>query len=121
MANLEGAIRFYKDAFGLEVERRVEDPDRDLRAAFLRWGGVSIEAIQVGRDAEDGNQNLDSGRIDHIAIAVDDLDAELKAVLEAGGKQEGSPTVRSGRRSVFIDKTSACGIGYQLVQALASE
>ena len=68
----EKTIKFYKDVLGLEVARKWET-------------GIMFETgaghIEIFNNAE---SPLEKGMIRHFAFAVDDVDACVKAVIDAG-------------------------------------
>jgi len=68
----ERTVEFYRNFFGFELER-------DLgKAAMLRQGSVRLEILQM-----DGKRP-EPGVIDHLAFAVDDVDAMTARMREAG-------------------------------------
>lgn len=65
-------ISFYKDLLGLTVEREWDG------GIMFQTGSGRIEIFT------NGTENLGRGTIRHVAFAVDDVDACVKAVTEAG-------------------------------------
>lgn len=68
----EKTIKFYKDVLGLNVAREWET------GIMLETGAGLIE---IFNNAE---SQLEKGMIRHFAFAVDDVDACVKAVIDAG-------------------------------------
>src|SRR5260221_13986792 len=94
--DLDELVSFLERAFGLTVERSVTIPGR-LRAAFLRGGDVTVELIE--RDG--AARGRPPARIDHLAIRVGDLDAEVARIHAAGVATETETAVElGGRRSI---------------------
>ena len=117
--DIVGAVTFLRDAFGLTVERSVAVEEFSLSASFLRWGGVSIELIEHADPAR-REAALKGARaaIDHIAIAVEDIDATVVELVARGVRtMTPAPFVLAGRRTIFLDPDSAGGVRYQLVEA----
>jgi methylmalonyl-CoA/ethylmalonyl-CoA epimerase len=85
--DLEAALRVYRDALALPLDRVEELPDRGLRVAFLALGGgAHLELIQPLRDDSEVSAFLAKRGegLHHIALAVDDLASALDGVSEAG-------------------------------------
>jgi methylmalonyl-CoA/ethylmalonyl-CoA epimerase len=117
--DLDAAVRFLGDAFGLAVERTVEVSELNLSARFLRWGGISIELIEHG-DPERRKAALGDSQasIDHIAVKMADLDQAVSALVSAGVQTvTPEPFELAGRRTIFLAPDSADGVRYQLLEA----
>ena len=82
--DLEAAERFMTEVLGLERAKRRPEPN--LKAAFFACGDVEIQLVQ---DEERLGATPD-GRLEHIAIDVDDLDA-LEARLRESGAEMAYP------------------------------
>jgi len=81
--DLAAAEMFLACTLGLEKVSEIERPD--LRASFFDCYGTQIEAIEVlepqARAARLGDAQA---RIEHIAVAVDDLDDAVTRLGEIG-------------------------------------
>ena len=79
--DIEKSKKFYKDVLGLDcIEQCVlETDDNTFTCGFVKKGSVCLELVQrkIG-------ENPGDGMTDHVAYAVDDLDA-MKAELIAKG------------------------------------
>ena len=108
--DLDAIVGFLEQAFGVTPARAVTIPDR-LRAVFIPWGDVTIELIErVGTARADP-----PARIDHLAIRVDDLDAEVDRLHAAGVATETAEVSElGGRRTIFVDAAEH-GIRLQIV------
>lgn len=71
-AEYEKTIEFYKDVLGLNVAREWE-------TGIMFETGAGL--IEIFNNAE---SQLEKGMIRHFAFAVDDVDACVKAVIDAG-------------------------------------
>ena len=71
-AEYEKTIKFYKDVLGLNVAREWE-------TGIMFETGAGL--IEIFNNAE---SQLEKGMIRHFAFAVDDVDACVKAVIDAG-------------------------------------
>lgn len=77
-SDLERSIAFYGQVFGLELEARFHFGDEEL--AFLRAdGGGWIELISTTPSTRAA-----TGVVDHIALEVDDVAAELRRLRVRG-------------------------------------
>lgn len=84
--NLQKAIKFYEDVFGLECYAIEEIKDQKVKTAFFLIGKTKIELLES--TAPDGQiskfiEKHGEG-IHHIAYAVDNIENALKEVKEKG-------------------------------------
>lgn len=86
VSDLEKAIKFYEDVFGLECYKIEEVTDQKVRTAFFMIGQTKIELLEstspegaVAKFIEKRGEG-----IHHIAFAVDDIEAGLKKTAEKG-------------------------------------
>jgi len=109
--DLDSVVGFLEQAFDLVVERSVTLPGK-VRTAVLRWGEVSVELMERLDDRHASEREY---RIDHLAIRVDDVAAEVSRLHEAGVVTETpEPEDRGRGPTIFIDGQSH-GIRLQLV------
>ena len=81
VANAEEALRFYRDALGLEIEAPEEVPSQHVRAHFIATGGTALELLEA-TDAESPIAKYLARRgpgLHHITLRVDDIAAALAA------------------------------------------
>jgi methylmalonyl-CoA/ethylmalonyl-CoA epimerase len=119
VADLEEARRWLGEAFGLPLDRQLNFPDRGIRAAFYRCGGVDIEVIEIS-DPEARRERLGEGaraRIEHIAVEVENLKTTL-ARLAALGVRTNAPEPRRIGDSLHMWTVaeSTGGVSYQLIE-----
>ena len=86
--NLDEAISTVETLFGLKPSKIKEIPDQGVKAALIPIGDTEIEFIQPVKPDTGVAKFLETKGegIHHIAIEVDDIDAELKRLEEAGAK-----------------------------------
>ena len=73
VTDLERSVRFYDEAFGLKVKRRIDAPDGSFAIAFLSDGetGFALELTWLkGRESYNLGDNES-----HICFAADDFEA----------------------------------------------
>lgn len=92
VADLERAIRFYRDVLGCTEERRVES----ISLVQLRAGASLIDLVPA-EDAPEATGRQASGNMDHFALRIDPFDeAALRAHLAAHGVAVGEVASRYG-------------------------
>jgi methylmalonyl-CoA/ethylmalonyl-CoA epimerase len=117
VADLARAKRLLCETFGLTLVREHEGSGATPSVAFYRCGEVELELLEHSRPEDRaawlGGDNL--GRIEHIAIQVDDLSTTMR-VLEALGVA-GDPA-RQGPlgTSVRTHPETTNGVVFQLLQ-----
>jgi methylmalonyl-CoA/ethylmalonyl-CoA epimerase len=120
--DLSAGKDFMVNVLGFELEREVDLPERAVQAAFYRSGSIQLEIIELTTD-EARRRRLGpegtKGRIEHIAIIVDDLAATLEKVRAHGVRwtpPEPPYTRIPGRTWVFTDPDTTGGIMYQFME-----
>jgi lactoylglutathione lyase len=76
VTDLEGSIAFYQSVFRLRLAERLSLGSEQI--AFLQAGTSWLELIA------DGIPGRGPGAVDHLALAVDDLDGWLARLRESG-------------------------------------
>jgi methylmalonyl-CoA/ethylmalonyl-CoA epimerase len=120
VANLEEALRFYRDALGLEIEMPEEVPSQHVRAHFIPAGESALELLEA-TDAESPIAKYVARRgpgLHHITLRVDDIAAAL-ARLKARGVRLIDEVPRPGAHGslvAFIHPASAHGVLVELKQ-----
>jgi methylmalonyl-CoA/ethylmalonyl-CoA epimerase len=120
VANLEEALRFYRDALGLEIEAPEDVPSQRVRAHFIPTGESALELLEA-TDADSAIAKYVVRRgpgLHHITLRVDDIAAVL-ATLKLRGVRLIDETPRSGAHGslvAFIHPSSAHGVLVELKQ-----
>jgi methylmalonyl-CoA/ethylmalonyl-CoA epimerase len=117
---IEGALSFWRDALGLELQHVEEVPEQKSMVAFLPVGHSDIELLTP--TTEDSGvarflQKRGPG-IHHICLEVDGLEAIL-ADLKAKGVRliNETPTLGAGgKRIAFIHPESTSGVLIELYE-----
>jgi methylmalonyl-CoA/ethylmalonyl-CoA epimerase len=120
VANLEEALRFYRDALGLAIEMPEEVPSQHVRAHFIPAGESALELLEA-TDAKSPIAKYVARRgpgLHHITLRVDDIAAAL-ARLKARGVRLIDEVPRPGAHGslvAFIHPSSAHGVLVELKQ-----
>ena len=121
VADLGEALKFYRDALGLEVEAPEEVASQRVRAHFIPVGESAIELLEA--TAEDSPIAKYIGKrgpgIHHITLRVDDIRAALARLKEKGVRliDESPREGAHGSLVAFIHPASAHGVLVELKQA----
>jgi len=122
VGDLGEALRFYRDALGLEVEGSEEVGSQRVRAHFVPAGASKLELLEA--TTPDSTIAKYVGRrgpgLHHITFRVDDLPAALEA-LKARGVRLIDEVPRPGAEHAlvaFIHPSSAHGVLVELKQDL---
>jgi len=119
--DMETALAFWRDALGLRLERRQENPAEQAEIAFLPLGGGEIELVRP--TTEDSGLarylNRRGGGMHHLCLEVDDLEAVLERLKARGAEliNEQPRQGADGRRYAFIHPKSTGGVLLELYEA----
>ena len=121
--DLDAALRFYRDALGLEVQAPEEVPAQKVRAHFVPVGASSLELLQATAPDSPIAKFLETRGpgLHHITLRVDDIRAALAGIAARGGRlidPEPRPGVE-GSLVAFIHPSSAQGVLIELKQPAA--
>jgi methylmalonyl-CoA/ethylmalonyl-CoA epimerase len=120
VSNLDDALRFYRDALGLEVEVPEEVSSQRVRAHFVPVGEVALELLEATEEDSPiaGYLGKRGPGLHHITLRVDDIHAALLR-LEACGVRLIDAQPREGAHGslvAFIHPSSAHGVLVELMQ-----
>lgn len=130
--DLEAAVAFATGLLGLEVEKRVTLAAESTEIAFLHCGDVLLELIEISDPQVRARRARVPGakaEIEHVALAVDDLDSVVSELTERGlsftagaGKVEATtePLEVAGTKSLFTSRRTSAGILVQLIEDVAA-
>ena len=120
VGDLDEALKFYRDALGLEIEVPEEVASQRVRAHFIRAGEGAIELLEA-TTADSAIAKYIERRgpgLHHVALRVDDIAAAL-AQLKARGVRLIDERPRPGAHGslvAFIHPASAHGVLVELTQ-----
>lgn len=124
VSDLERSLVFYRDGLGFAERKRLDVAgdaaetllalsDLDLRAVFLERDGLRIELLHYDSPGQRGSgepRPMNALGLTHLAMRVDDLDAAVAAVEQAGGR-----VLRATRTRSAIFVTDPDGTRIELV------
>lgn len=128
VADLDAAVRFATELLGLEVEKRVSLAAESTEIVFLHCGNVLLELIEISDPEVRARRARVPGakaEVEHVALAVDDLDSVVSELVEEGlsftagaGKVETTtePLEVAGTKSLFTSRRTSAGILVQLIE-----
>jgi lactoylglutathione lyase len=114
-ADISAAKAFYSNnlSFKLTDEASIDTPDGVLKLALLEWGGFVIELME--RSKGWAMPVGVGGTVDHICLAVDDIEGLVKTLRSKGVHFETEaisdlPKLFGGIRNIFLTGPDAVRI-----------
>jgi methylmalonyl-CoA/ethylmalonyl-CoA epimerase len=125
VADLDAAIRLYRDVYGLELAEVEEVPGEQVRVAIFGHGAGRIELVSpAGPDSPMAKTIAKRGEgLHHICLEVPDITAAM-AALRAGGAPllDDAPRAGAGGAKVaFVHPKGSRGVLVELRQGAAPE
>ena len=121
VGDLGEALRFYRDALGLEVEAPEEVASQRVRAHFIPTGECAIELLEATADDSPIAKYVAKRGpgIHHLTLRVDDIRAVLARLKEKGIRliDDAPRPGAHGSLVAFIHPASAHGVLVELKQA----
>ncbi|MEO8539885.1 MAG: VOC family protein [bacterium] len=117
--DLDTAVGRYETIYGAAVSDRSEAPAAGMAMAFFRFGDSYIELVSATGDQGPIAKRLaEQGEGVHlVAMNVDDMDATLAKLRDAGIRLVGDPGAGNPvKGQVFIHPSMTGGVLTQLVQ-----
>src|SRR5689334_19617401 len=120
VASLADALRFYRDALGLEIDVPEDVPTQRVRAHFIPVGNSALELLEATDETSPIAKYIGKRGpgLHHITLRVEDLDAALARLKERGVRliDETPRPGAHGSRVAFIHPSSAHGVLVELMQ-----
>ena len=118
--DMDGALALYRDSLGMSLAHRETVEQQGVDAALLDIGDGHVELLApLGPDTPVGKYLAKRGPgIHHVAYAVEDIDAELERLREAGLRLI-DETPRVGIRNsrvAFLHPAAVGGVLTEIVQ-----
>jgi methylmalonyl-CoA/ethylmalonyl-CoA epimerase len=126
--DLAQAEAFAGDVLGLSPVKRASIPEEKTEICFFDCGGVRLELIAIGDPeirARRGRTGGAAPEIEHVALKVDDIDADADRLREhgvrlgatGGATEEADAPFELGEtRSYFSFRDSSIGLVWQLIE-----
>lgn len=114
VSDLDATTAFYEDVLGLEYDREFT-----LDGVLNYYVGSEEGAELQFKYDPDGSPEIDPGTLDHLAVTVDDTDAEFERIVEAADPPvvtEPTTVEQAGARVAFIEDPD--GYVVELVEVL---
>lgn len=116
VGDMDESIDFYETHFGMKLARRRRIDDNDAEIAFLESPGLDV-ALELTCWDDKGVEDLVEGDLlDHIAFSVDDAEAAVEELREAGVTIEHEPYTLSGSGSTLAFVRDPNGIWIELIE-----
>jgi methylmalonyl-CoA epimerase len=120
---IEPALELYRDGFELEVAHREVVAEQGVEAVLLDVGENHVELLApLAADTPVGRFLAKQGPgLHHVAYQVDDIDATLHALKQAGMRliDEQPRTGIRGSRVAFMHPRATAGVLTEIVQPAA--
>lgn len=117
--DIEQALAVYHDILGLPLAHIAEEPDEQVRTAFLPAAGGEIELIQP-TSPDSGVAKFLSKRgegMHHICLEVESIEATVQQMTARGLEVLGEPRLNQrGEKYIFIHPKSAHGVLVELYE-----
>jgi methylmalonyl-CoA/ethylmalonyl-CoA epimerase len=120
VTNLNDAIYFYENIFGIKCYRIEDIPEQKVRTAFFKVGQTKIELLEstdtegpIGKFIEKRGEG-----IHHLAFAVTDIEDKLKFAESSGVKLIDTKSRRGaeGLHIAFLHPKSTFGVLTELCE-----
>ncbi len=123
--NMEGALEFWEDALGLQMNHMEEVADQESIVAFLPSGHSEVELVEPTSDASGVAKYLAKRGpgMHHICFEVDNIDLALARMKAKGVKLiNETPTIGTGGKKIaFIHPSSTHGVLVELYELTPEE
>jgi methylmalonyl-CoA/ethylmalonyl-CoA epimerase len=120
--DLDEALSFWRDNFGLDVCKVEDIPSQKSEVAFMNLGEVEIELVRPTVEDSGAAKFLKERGpgLHHICVEVDNIE-EMLAELKAKGVRliNEAPVELEGRKMAFIHPKAANGVLLELYQVIA--
>jgi methylmalonyl-CoA epimerase len=120
---IDDAAKFYRDVLGLEVAETEEVAGQKVRVAMLPIGESRIELLEATSEDSPISRFLEKRGpgIHHLAVEVDDIQAALADLRQAGARliDEAPRRGAGGCLVAFVHPLSTGGVLLELVQKVS--
>ena len=117
--DIEEALKFWRDAMGIELSHIEDVPSQKSQVAFLPVGDSEVELVKPTTDDSGAAKFLQErgGGMHHLCFEVDDIDAKLADLKSKGIRLiNEKPIILPGRKMAFIHPKSTGGVLIELYE-----
>ena len=121
VADVDEALKFWRDALGIELHHIEDVPSQKAQVAFLPVGESEVELVKPTADDTGAAKFLAErgGGIHHLCFEVDDI-AEMLVDLKTKGVRliNEEPLEIPGRKMAFVHPKSTGGVLVELYEVM---
>ena len=120
--DIEGALSFWRDGLGLDVDHIEDVPSQKAVVAFIPVGDSEVELVKPTADDTGVAKFLaeKGGGMHHLCFEVDDIAAMLADLKSKGIRLiNETPLELPGRKMAFVHPKSTGGVLVELYQLIA--
>lgn len=119
--DIEEALKFWRDAMGIELQHIEEVESQKVKVAFLQVGESEVELLEA--TAEDTGVakfiTEKGGGMHHLCIEVDDITAKLTELKGKGIRLiNEEPVELPGRKMAFVHPKATGGVLLELYEVI---
>lgn len=122
VTDIEGALSFWRDGLGLDVDHAEDVPSQKAVVAFLPVGESEVELVKPTAEDTGVAKFLAErgGGMHHLCFEVDNLE-EMLAQLKSKGVRliNETPLALPGRKMAFVHPKSTGGVLVELYEVLS--
>jgi methylmalonyl-CoA/ethylmalonyl-CoA epimerase len=119
VADIDEALKFWRDALGIEMSHLEDVPSQKAQVAFLPLGDSEVELVKPTADDTGAAKFLAErgGGMHHLCFETDDLAGMLTDLKEKGLRLiNEEPIVLPGRKMAFVHPKSTGGVLVELYE-----
>jgi len=119
VSDLDAAIKFWRDAMGIELDHVEEVESQKVKVAFLTAGESEVELLKPTAEDTGVAKFLTErgGGIHHLCLEVDDIAEKLEELKAKGIRLiDEQPIVLPGRKMAFVHPKSTGGVLLELYE-----
>ena len=119
VADIDEALKFWRDAMGIELSHIEDVPSQKSQVAFLPVGDSEVELVKPTTGDSGAAKFLQErgGGMHHLCFEVDDVAAKLAELKSKGIRLiNEEPIILPGRKMAFIHPKSTGGVLIELYE-----